>query len=412
MTALFRMRRRIGIGVFFCALGAMHFLETYLAAILYLQFPFGMMISPGSAVLFTGKVVMLLLVYVREDAAAVRQPIYGLLYGNLLLVALVFVIRQHDLAPGAFGVGPDFGLMADMGWLMVWGSVLLFIDSILIILIYEQSADWLGNRTTLRIWLSAAAVLTFDQLGFFAGLHLFTDAPLIVLVSGWVAKMVAGACFSVLTGLYLRAFEDTGQPRAVQPRIAEIFDTLTYRKRYEDLLARSGRDSLTGMLNRERFETDGAALVQAARRTGQPLSLLVIDIDHFKAVNDRFGHSAGDGALRQIAGILSTTLRGTDCIYRFGGEEFAMLCPGLAADHAVRLAERLRIEVAGAPIDGLGHAITISIGVAACPDDGIDLDSLFAAADARLYRAKSAGRNRVWGGEYVPWLSASRHAAA
>src|SRR6516225_3500157 len=89
MAALFRMRRRFGIGMFFCALGTMHFLETYLASILYLQFPLGIVISPGSVVLFSGKLVMLLLLYIREDAAVVRQPIYGLLVGNVLLVGLV-----------------------------------------------------------------------------------------------------------------------------------------------------------------------------------------------------------------------------------------------------------------------------------------------------------------------------------
>ena len=99
MAGLFRLRHRFGIGLVFCALGTMHFLETYLAAILYLQLPGAIVISPGSIVLFSGKLAMLLLVYIREDAAAVRQPIYGLLVGNFLMVALVFTMRFHELAP-------------------------------------------------------------------------------------------------------------------------------------------------------------------------------------------------------------------------------------------------------------------------------------------------------------------------
>src|SRR5689334_6363311 len=89
MTALFRARHRFGIGLFFCALGVMHFLETYLASVLYVPIPGGLVVSPGSVVLFAGKLVMLLLLYIREDAAAVRQPIYGLFLGNLLIVGLV-----------------------------------------------------------------------------------------------------------------------------------------------------------------------------------------------------------------------------------------------------------------------------------------------------------------------------------
>ena len=104
LATLLRARSRIGLGAFFCALGVMHFLETYLASILYVSLPFGIVTSPGSTVLFTGKLMMLLLLYIREDAVVVRQPIYGLLFGNVLLFALAFLMRQHTLValvPGA-----------------------------------------------------------------------------------------------------------------------------------------------------------------------------------------------------------------------------------------------------------------------------------------------------------------------
>src|SRR3569833_2497416 len=95
-----RARPRPGLGAFFCALGVMHFLETYLASTLYVPLPFGIVASPGSTVLFTGKLIMLLLLYIREDAVVVRQPIYGLLFGNVLLFALGIVKRHHSGAPG------------------------------------------------------------------------------------------------------------------------------------------------------------------------------------------------------------------------------------------------------------------------------------------------------------------------
>ena len=117
-----------------------------------------MVISPGSAVLFSGKLVMLLLVYIREDAATVRQPIYGLLIGNFLMVGMVLLLRHHIVLPAVPGNTPDFAFMDEMGWLMVWGTTLLFIDRIFIVLLYERSARWLGNRRTSRLLLCTMTV--------------------------------------------------------------------------------------------------------------------------------------------------------------------------------------------------------------------------------------------------------------
>lgn len=411
MAALFHMRHRFGMGIFFCALGVMHFLETYLAAVLYLQFPLGIAISPGSTVLFAGKLIMLLLVYIREDATAVRQPIYGLLLGNFLMVALILLMRFHVVTPLADGALPDFSLMNQMGGLMVWGTLLLFIDCILIVLLYEHLAGPLRRFTTLRIWLAAAAVLTFDQVGFFLALHVYFGAPMTVLVGGWIAKMATALCYSALAGFYLHRFERTNASEGAPPRLQDVFDLLTYRERYEDLLERSRHDSLTGALSRECFDREAPELVARMVAKGLPMALLVIDVDHFKGVNDRHGHGIGDQTLRQIAAIMEVGKRGGDRLYRYGGEEFVVLCPGLAPAYALKLAERLRFVVAQTPLPAIGETLTISVGVAATPDDGFELENLFAAADARLYSAKYSGRNRVWGGEYVPWLAAAQQPA-
>ena len=113
MATLFRARHRYGIGLFMCTLGVMHFLETYLAAVFYIPLPFGV-ISPGSTVLFSGKLIMLLLLYIREDASMVRQPIYGLFIGNLLIVSFVVILRQHEmLSPG--GRPADLAFLDEMG---------------------------------------------------------------------------------------------------------------------------------------------------------------------------------------------------------------------------------------------------------------------------------------------------------
>lgn len=395
LAALFRSRQRLGIGTFFCALGVMHFIETYLASIFYVSAPLGITTSPGSTVLFTGKLMMLLLVYIREDAAVVRQPIYGLLIGNLLMVALATLMRNHHLVALAPGRTADFAFLDEMGALMVWGTALLFADCIMLILLYERSRVWFGDRTLARLALSGAAVLTFDQIGFFAGLHLLTGAPVSVLVGGWIAKMAAVAFYAPLVAAYLKWMERPRGRRGYAPRISDIFDTLTYRERYEDLLARTGRDALTGALDRGRLELQGRQAIEAAALAGRPATLLLIDIDHFKEFNDRFGHAAGDAALKRIARDIMTAVRASDLVFRFGGEEFVVVCDGLSASAGLALGERIRREIASG-VD-CGSRVTVSIGLATCADDASDYDGLFAAADRRLYQAKSAGRNCVVG---------------
>ena len=395
LAVLFRARHRLGIGAFFCALGVMHFIETYLASVFYVSLPLGIVTSPGSTVLFTGKLMLLLLVYIREDAVVVRQPIYGLLFGNLLMVALAILMRHHTLLALAPGHVVDFGFLDQTGTLMVWGTVLLFADCIMIILLYERLRAWLSDSMYLRLALSGAAVLTFDQLFFYAGLHLLTGAPPSVLVGGWLAKMVSVSIYAVLVGSYLRWCERS-TARHSAPRISDVFDTLTYRERYEDLLARTGRDALTGAFDRGRLETQGRGVIEDAILAARPVSLLLVDIDHFKSFNDRFGHAAGDAVLRRIAGEIMATVRATDQVFRFGGEEFVLICDGLSAGPALALGERIRREIAASGED-LASRVTVSIGIATRNEHAVDYDALFQLADQRLYEAKAAGRNCVVG---------------
>jgi diguanylate cyclase (GGDEF)-like protein len=396
LAALFRARQRLGIGAFFCALGVMHFIETYLASVFYVSLPFGVVTSPGSSVLFTGKLMLLLLVYIREDAVVVRQPIYGLLFGNLLMVALATLMRHHSLTALAPGHTVDFGFLDQMGTLMIWSTVLLFADCILIILLYERSRAWLPDGIFLRLGLAGAAVLTFDQLFFYAGLHLLTGAPPSVLVGGWLAKMLSVSLYAGLVGSYLCWCERPNARRRSAPRISDVFDTLTYRQRYEDLLARTGRDALTGAFDRGRLEAQGRGMIEDAILSGRPVSLLLVDIDHFKSFNDRFGHAAGDAVLRRIAREIMATVRSTDQVYRFGGEEFVLVCDGLSAGPAAALGERIRREIAGSA-EGAASRVTVSIGVATCDARASSYDAMFQVADQRLYQAKAAGRNCVIG---------------
>jgi diguanylate cyclase (GGDEF)-like protein len=159
-------------------------------------------------------------------------------------------------------------------------------------------------------------------------------------------------------------------------------------------------DSLTGIGNRRRMTAQISAELERARRFGHPLSLLMIDIDHFKDVNDRFGHDAGDRAIVAVAMALSVDLRASDSAARFGGEEFVVLMPETGLAMAGDVAERLRTAIAALRLDaddGSPIALTISIGVAiAAPRGQAETpSSLLLRADRALYRAKAEGRNRV-----------------
>jgi diguanylate cyclase (GGDEF)-like protein len=392
MVTLFRFRRRIGLGVFICALGVMHFLETYLASVFYVALPFGM-VSPGSAVLFSGKLVMLLLLYMKEDAATVRQPIYGLLLGNALMIGLVLLLRLHVIAALPDGRLPDIGFIDQMGWLMVWGTTLLFVDAILIILLYEKLGRYLRKAPFARVLISVACVLTFDQAGFFTALHFVAGAPIAVFFGGWFAKMAAALTFSTMLVAYLKWFEER---HVTAPRgLTDIFDTLTYRERYEALVEHVGRDGLTGLLHRGRFDADGEAAVQTSLRTARPLSLLIIDVDHFKSINDRFGHAEGDKVLKAVAALLGEAASAEDQVFRIGGEEFAILS---SRPHPVAklFGESIRHAIKASAATSR-FELTVSAGVSSVGETTRCLADLFALADQRLYKAKSTGRDRVVG---------------
>jgi diguanylate cyclase (GGDEF)-like protein len=256
---------------------------------------------------------------------------------------------------------------------------------------------WFGSRQLPRIALSAIAVLAFDQLGFFAALHFYVGVPATALVGGLVAKFAAAIVFGLMAAGYLRFVEPVQVRVGKHPRLSDVFDTLTYRERYEALLAETGHDALTGLLDRGRFDREAPAIVKRAVAAGQPVSFLVADIDHFKRINDEHGHAMGDEALRHIARQMGGALRSADQIYRYGGEEFVVVCEGLAHGAACLAAERLRRTVASVEIPGLPGIVTTSIGIATSSEDGTTLGELFGTADARLYAAKEGGRDRVVG---------------
>ncbi len=166
-------------------------------------------------------------------------------------------------------------------------------------------------------------------------------------------------------------------------------------------------DGLTGLYNHRTFYALLADELARAQRFSRPLSLLMLDIDHFKRVNDTHGHLAGDAVLKALGKLLHREVRGIDRVCRYGGEEITVILPETDIDAAAHVAERLRAAVEAQPFDANSEPIrlTVSIGVASFPAHADSAETLVAAADAALYAAKRGGRNLVVRHEPAPgWL--------
>lgn len=401
MTAFLHYRHILGIGVFLTALGVMHFLETYLAAVFYVQLPFGVA-SPGSSILFAGKLMMILMLYMREDAAVVRQPIYGLFLGNIVTVVMAQIIRFHQTVAIVPGQTVSTGFLDEMGILMVWGTSLLYIDAIAIILFYEKLGRYLQRHIVLRFAICGVVILSFDQAGFYGALRLLFNAPLDVFYDGWKAKMAAVGIYSLLFATYLWLTSAKGR-FLTRRSVADVFNDLTFRERYEELLSRSGRDMLTGVSDRARMELDAPSVVVECLEKKRPVSVLIVDIDHFKTVNDTFGHLKGDDILREFAAVLKRAVQPLGHLYRFGGEEFVVLLPAMTHETALAFSNNLRAAILTDLQRPDGSPLTVSIGVATAFEDGQLFRALLSEADARLYAAKNNGRDQVHG-RYGMWV--------
>jgi diguanylate cyclase (GGDEF)-like protein len=257
-------------------------------------------------------------------------------------------------------------------------------------------------------------------LGFTLALHgsgtLLADPPrwTAVLVGTTTASLVAavalaptpvpagelrGAAFFVSAAAIVSLLAHSRRWQLTQGELAARLRLEAEQRRTGELLVQlerlSNEDPLTGLANRRRWDAGLAEACAAARDGHSTLAVVLLDVDHFKLVNDRLGHAAGDATLRALADLLRERVRGTDLAARIGGDELAVLLPGADLDRAVRLAEELRAEarqlrLAGVDPDG----ISVSLGVAAGAGAATDPDALLAAADAQLYLAKLT-RNAV-----------------
>jgi diguanylate cyclase (GGDEF)-like protein len=261
---------------------------------------------------------------------------------------------------------------------------------------FQLGADSLVSRTC-----GEGMLLALDNVGKMTG-------PIALFVEGdraWPKGSLAIVPLKMddrVIGAIVVAAEATGVIPGEEARNVALLGALAASSlemvwEIEEVTKRARTDALTGLANRRAFDERLEQLLAHADRFGHPLSLILADVDHFKNVNDSWGHEAGDTVLKSIAQTLQEGVRAVDVCARFGGEEIAILLPQTALPGAVELADRLRTAVGTQPIIAGGVEIptTISCGVASYPEGVLTKEQLFAAADRALYEAKSAGRNCV-----------------
>jgi diguanylate cyclase (GGDEF)-like protein len=407
LVAAFRLRRTFGQALLYIVFGVIFQYANLLAGSVYIPLSPWLVVSPGSVVLFPAILFLVLFVYLTEDAVEARKLIFGVAIANIVFLPLSLlvgtqlqspqVINPFHLSPDLFGVQPR---------IVVSSAVVLFIDTLIVCLLYE----WISRYTRsifLRVYLSLTVTLYFDSIAFataaFAGSPPYVD----IMLSQLVGKTFAALVYSIILATYLRYFNVAesmvvGEGRA----LGAMFRVLTYRQRYEELQRIVVRDALTNVYNRGFFDEAIEKYVAMSKRSGRSICMMMVDVDHFKRVNDTYGHTEGDLVLQLIAAALSSTLRVSDYVCRYGGEEFAILLPQTELAQAAILAERIVAELPRALATGWKGAgimpITVTIGVAECPREAADGPELVRMADRRLYAGKAAGRNRVAALDYPP----------
>lgn len=274
----------------------------------------------------------------------------------------------------------------------LWIAFTLFITVLLNLTLFR---GWRGLWEAFLAWMTGALLL-----GFFSGGRVDMETD------GWVTGTTLAmlSLFLIVTALdnqqrSMRLHQMRLKLRSSQQGLQRQLEEISGLQ--NQLKEQALRDSLTGLFNRYRLSEVLHREIERCKRAGQSLSLLLIDIDHFKNINDRWGHQVGDEVLRQVAERLERNTRAGDWCFRYGGEEFLLILPQADMQDAWLKADLLRQRLAADPLLCGDQAVDvrISAGLSTYPDHGADLDALLGSADRALYQAKREGRNRVVQGQ-------------
>lgn len=405
LLLFFRLRHRFGLALLAVTLGTFQHLQTQLAAILYLEIWPGIFVSPGSTVMFTATLFATLLIYIRDDVFEARSLIIGVVAANVTLTIIMLIVQQQalGLAGSAAAASPLFS--ADIKPLLT-GTALLCLDVFLIIVIYEFFFHLFRHSLFIRIALAMMCIVCIDTI-VFVSVNFYTQENFTeILVSGLIGKNIAALFYSTAMFVYLKVFPSNEQVIGDHSRVRDVFHILTYRQRYELLKDELARDSMTGLFNRGFLDRTLPSELERAANLQHGLNLMLVDLDHFKSINDEFGHQVGDQVIMLLADSMKRLFRMADIPCRYGGEEFAIILPDSSARSAFISAHRLRrrmremCEDADLPIPV--QRITFTAGIASYPEDADTADALLKIADTRLYEGKNNGRDQVINGDIEP----------
>ncbi|HUL71803.1 MAG TPA: GGDEF domain-containing protein [Vicinamibacterales bacterium] len=395
ILGLFRARTVLGLTPLYIVLGGFQYFEATLNV--QAQVAPGFWLNPASTVMFTTTLVTVLIIYVKEDALEARKLLYGLVLANAGVAIISLLIGWHVTLDGTVSTGISRAHFIESARVAMAGTSLLFLDVLGIILMYEFVSQFVGALLP-RFLLSLVAIVAFDQMLFTLLVHSGRPDMVQVLFTGLVGKVAAAAFYSVACWAYFR-FGEPHTATVGTGDVADVFHTLTYRQKYEQARQRMVRDGLTGLYNRGYFDEALPQALAHAKRYGESVSLLIIDTDNFKSINDQLSHMEGDQALRVIADVLQSQARPSDTPCRYGGDEFVVLLAQADAAAAAAFAERFRAALldrcrTASPPFAWGY-VTTTIGVATYPADGEpDTPADFIrTADRRLYVGKQAGRD-------------------
>lgn len=213
-------------------------------------------------------------------------------------------------------------------------------------------------------------------------------------MSTCVPSLVSGEVIGAVLVQHLSPLKDQDR-RRVEESMAQASPVLANLRNLALSESRALTDRLTGLPNRRSIDDTLRRMAAQASRTATPLAAVLFDLDHFKQINDVFGHEKGDEVLAAVGSVIATTMRASDFAGRHGGEEFIILLPDTDRDGAATVAEKLRLSTAAIDVPGVSQPITASLGVAALPEDAAEPTFLLRAADRALYVAKTQGRNRI-----------------
>jgi diguanylate cyclase (GGDEF)-like protein len=308
--------------------------------------------------------------------------LFGLLYS---MGVWILTFRRSDLVyRHANRLGVSLGVL--IGWLI---TIMTWLDQ------GYESPYYAGlNLVILGVSFLFAWPLRIS-IGFNALLYGFYMAP---LLTSFIPVKDPGVAitnqFFLLSTILISVI---AQKHRLAQEQRDYLDIQQHRVLLEQVQVLAATDPLTGLYNRRHFFTLGAYELGHARRLNKPLSILAIDIDHFKQINDAYGHSVGDEVLKAAAHAFQSSLRQDDILARMGGDEFMVFLPAKDLYEAAAIAERIRVAIQNLSIETsqLSFHVTVSVGVAPLTEDIVDFEALLMRADEALYNAKRAGRARI-----------------